>query len=359
METATETDEKAARLPAALIVIAACCWLEVALVAARLATGTSDPRNLVYDCGSAGVALLVALGIHARRNAARLFLIVCLTALLIAVALMGIYLAVLWGRAGVPHGGWGEPFAVALAAASLLLLWLYCRLLGTLCGAAARAWFVRRGADPEAMERERWKERLAGGAGLVAGVFFLAAFWGERGPFGELLGRGRGAVPAAVTAPEGSAGAVPAYKEYGFADFGFRVRLDTNEWQEISTERMKNREILTFLVMIPGGRDYCSLWADRAAGRGSDAERLAGMVRHAEKGSRMIVSRGSAHVSGKRVPCVVSRDPRPGAKDRFSAECRWFHAGVEFWLTMRSGSQNPLDVPRFQHFLSGIELGEP
>lgn len=368
MDPGGEPAPPPARLPAAFVFVLVCCWAQVIWVLARLTLGIPEHGEfLVFECALAGACLLVAVGIHARNNAGRLVLIALLTGMLTSAALSGMFVGILWARNGTRLDAGDVWFRVVLGAAILLSLWLYYRLLGQVRGIPARMQFARCGANSDSMAKENGKETLAIWAGVVLGVAGQALAWRETGALKDLLGPGpETGVPALAVSSTVPAGESPVYREHGFEDFAFRVRLDTNEWQEVSIDRMKNRGILTFLVMVPagsvtvpGGSDHCSLVAERTTGGGSDADRLADMLGRAEKESRMIVSRGSVDVSGKRVPCVVSRKAKPDKIDRFSAECRWSHSDVEFWLTMRSGSENPLDVPRFQHFLRGIELVTP
>lgn len=339
------------RLPAAFVFIVICCGLGVIPALRDLAFGRGA-EIVLPDIAAAGACLLVALGIWARNNVIRLFLILLLTGCLVSSVLSGVFCVWLMTRGVSLPGSGGVLVVILLISGVLLLPWFYWRLLIGVRSESARRQFAGCGQDPAATAREKKKEWAAICVGaLLVGAMFARVLRGLERPEASLTSRSK------------SVGLPPREREYRFDDFGCRIRLDDNLWKCGSAERDvygggKVRS-LSFGGVATGSGERSGFVFIAGTGtsfvKGADAM-LVDLIEGYEKRSWKIVAKSRSLISGIWVPCVVARNPKQESDDQFRAEWRWHHAGVDITLVVHSGSENLLGERPVQRLLTGIEM---
>lgn len=171
METAEETK----RLPAAFLFLEAWCWLTVIFVSAELVFGRFGDSNPVPAILTAGFALYLGLGIHARNDWSRLIVAGVISAGVVRTVIGALsVLALNWYELTHFAASWDlASAAVLFVAAHLLLFILFLQLLTEITAEPARKQFCLQTDSGEV----RRKEKFAIGAGVAIAVLIFLGKW--------------------------------------------------------------------------------------------------------------------------------------------------------------------------------------
>jgi hypothetical protein len=152
------------------------CWLTVVICSIEVVFGLYDKPGDVIEIFMAGLALYVALAIHARSNSARLVLIVILAAgagstVLLSLIRICEFLA---GSESFREASEIASFVGLYVFAPVLVVCASCGLLNEVRGEPTRSQFAGHSQDGGLADKEAEKERKAIWIGL--GLGFLVLF---------------------------------------------------------------------------------------------------------------------------------------------------------------------------------------